>query len=398
MSKKVKENSSLKYWVWLSSLSGVSTFVAGEYLKHFKTPENVFLASDNELRNIAGFDSRGNVIPIRQNIHDAEKVIETCALKNYQIITLDDKNYPDRLKNIYDPPIAFYVNGKLPDIDNEPIVAIIGTRQCTPYGYKAAEKIACGLSEKGITVITGLALGIDTAASLGALKGGTHSLGVIGSGLDVIYPSENKKLFDDLSHRGAIISEYAPGFQPRAWSFPARNRIVSGLSLGVLIIEAPKKSGALITAERAVEQGRDVFVLPGNIDMKTCEGSNLLLRDGAIPVLSAEDIINEYKELFSDKIHTKVKTRTTPRNNVKTIDNTPYMQYIDLNVLLGTLYGDEKLVANTIGNDIVHVDDIIKKSKLSTHQVLTALTMLEVNGYAVSDGSKFFRLQQTQAQ
>ena len=380
--------SSLNYWIWLSSLSGLCAKTAGRLLGKFDSPENIYNTPDTDLLYAVSSGFRGKIIPDRRNLEDTDKILKTCKEKHFRIITIHDKEYPERLKNIYDPPLVLYLNGKLPVIDDEPVVSIVGTRKCTPYGAKAAENIAYKLSQRGIIIVTGLAKGIDTAASYGALRGGTSTLGVIGSGLDVIYPYENRKLFNEISYRGAVISEYPPGTKPLTHNFPARNRILSGLSLGVLVIEAPKKSGALITAERALEQGRDVFSLPGNVDAVMCEGSNLLIRNGAIPVLSAEDIIEEYEELYPGKITDGV----SEFENVKTIDNMSNMQYIDLNKLLNTLYGDEKLVAKAIGISNIHVDDIITKTKLPAHQVLTALTMLEINGSVVSDGSKFFKL------
>ena len=399
--------SSLKHCIWLANLSGLSAVNAGRLLEHFGTAENVFNASDSDFVGIENLRTRGPVRPDRKTFEKASAILATCEQKQFKVLTLHDNDYPERLKNIYDPPIVLYVHGTMPNIDEEPVVSIVGTRRCTPYGVQAAENIAFTLSQSGIIVVTGLALGIDTAASVGALRGERATLGVIGSGLDVIYPPANRKLFSDVAHRGAVISEYPPGTAPLTHNFPARNRILSGLSLGVLLIEAPQKSGALITAARALEQGRDVFVLPGNVNAEACVGSNLLLRDGAIPVLSADDIISEYEQLFPDKIFSReqsdesvnkgdVKDKVVTSNktgNIKNIDNSTQMNYIDLGKLLDSLSGDERVVVSTIGHDTMHVDDIIIKSKLPANQVLTALTMLEINGSIISDGSKYFKLQ-----
>ena len=400
--------SSLKYWVWLANLSGLSAATSGKLLEHFGTAENIFNASDKDFFGVTDLRTRKPISPNRQSFDDTNKILATCAQKQFQIITIHDKEYPERLKNIYDPPMVIYVQGTLPDIDEEPIVSIVGTRRCTPYGVKATESIALALAERGIIVATGLALGIDTAAAYGALRGNGVTIGVIGSGLDVIYPPSNKKLFEQVAHRGAVVSEYPPGTPPLTHHFPARNRIISGFSLGVTVIEAPQRSGALITAERAMEQGRDVFVLPGNVDEVACVGSNLLLRDGAIPILSADDIISEYDQLYSDKIigkeersEKKNKKETKSKQMVgdsvdytKNIDNNMQMHYIDLSKMLDLLSGDEKIVANAIGCDTMHIDDIITKTNLPTNQVLTALTMLEINGSAICEGSKYFRLKQ----
>jgi len=238
-----------------------------------------------------------------------------------------------------------------------------------------AEKISYSLSKRGVIVATGLAKGIDTVALKGALQGGSQVVGVIGSGLDVIYPPENRGLYEEVEKRGVIISEYPPGTQPLKHHFPARNRIISGISLGVAVIEAPKKSGALITAVSALEQGRDVFALPGNVDAASCEGSNALLREGAIPFTSAEDIIDEYIELYPDKISTSEENESK-----NSFDNRQKVDYIDLGNLLEKLDGDEKTVVKSIGLDSLETDEIILDTELPAQKVMTALTMLELSG------------------
>ena len=386
--------SQLKYWVWLSSLGGIGAVTAGALLRHFGTPEGIFAAKADDYRDIDGIRAENITALTNKSFETANKILASCEETGCRVLTLQDAEYPDRLRNIYDPPITLYVKGTLPVIDEEPIVAIVGTRTCTPYGFKASEKIGYQLAMHGIIVTTGLARGVDTAAARGALKGGGRVIGVIGSGLNVVYPAENKALFNDVANSGAMISEYPPGTAGLPAHFPMRNRILSGLSLGVAVIEAPKKSGALITATRALEQGRDIFALPGNVDVRNCEGSNLLLREGAIPILSGEDIISEYAELFPNQIKYEKKstqrTAKTPQdggdeseNNSKIeIDNVSEVEYIDLDGILSALDGDEKTVAETMGRKPMQVDDIIIGSKLSAQQVLTALTMLEIKGHA----------------
>ena len=405
--------SSLKYWVWLSSISGIGAVSAAALLRHFDTPEDIYNAGAEDYVNIEGIKPREIKRLMQKDIEPANEILASCAHIKCRVVTLQDAEYPDRLKSIFDPPIVLYVRGALPAIDDEPVVSIVGTRKCTPYGIKATENIAYALSRRGITVATGLARGIDTAAVRGALRGGGCVLGVIGCGLDIVYPPENTAIFKDVLRSGAIISEYPPGSPPIPPHFPARNRIISGLSLGVTVIEAPAKSGALITASRALEQGRDVFVLPGNVDSRCCEGSNALLREGAIPILSAGDIISEYAELYPDKIisegqapsrssdkrrqqrevgdRSKSSINSHP-DNINTIDNEINLDYIGLDKLLGTLSGNERAVAEAIGNDTLHVDEIIIKTGLPAHQVSSALTMLELNGRAASDGSRYFKL------
>jgi len=402
--------SSLKYWVWLSLLEGVGSVATGALLRHFGTPEAIYAAGPAEYREIDGVKHVEISLLKDKNLAAADKALAACQKIGCRIITMQDADYPERLRNIFDPPILLYVRGNLPFIDDEPVVAIVGTRSCTPYGVRAAENIGRQLASRGLIVVTGLARGIDAAAARGALRGGGCVVGVIGSGLDIVYPKENASLYNEVARSGAVISEYAPGTPATAWHFPARNRILSGLSLGVTVVEAPKKSGALITAARALEQGRDVFVVPGNIDAKSFEGSNSLLREGAIPALSGEDIVSEYAELFPDKITIDGQPMSAPRDREnavrpvspktdaafgfrdaekKEIDNNHAVDYIDIDELLSALDGEEKTVAETIGTAAMSVDEIITGSGLTAPQVLTALTMLEIKGCAARDGSKW---------
>ena len=409
--------SSLKYWIWLSSAFGVGCVTALKLLEHFKTPENIYYAGIYEYNEIPGLKRADISQLVAKDLTLANKIVANCEEIDCRIMTIQDSDYPRRLINIYDPPIVLYIRGSMPHIDSEAAVAVVGTRKCTPYGIRTAEQLGYTLAERGLLVVTGLAKGVDTAAARGALRGGGEVVGVIGSGVDVIYPSENISLFEDVSQSGAIVSEYPPGTPPVKPNFPARNRIISGLSLGVAVLESPQKSGALITAARALEQSRDVFSMPGNVDAVSCAGSNSLLREGAIPILSAEDIISEYTDLFPDKIvrletlqneeescleHEKnddnyfktqqriVKNHKLPDENF--IDNMSIVEYIDVEKILSFLSGDEKTVAKIIGTDTVHVDDIIVKSGLSTSEVLTALTMLELSGAAEKSIGNSFRL------
>lgn len=194
---------------------------------------------------------------------------------------MQDAAYPGRLKNIYDPPCLLYVKGRLPVFDEELAVAVVGTRDCTPYGVACAEKLGYGLTCGGAVVVSGLAKGIDAAATRGALRAGGVTVGVVGNGLDIRYPYESGYLYEDVAAAGALLSEYPPGARPAKAHFPARNRILSGLSAATLVVEAPERSGALITAGTAMEQGREVFAVPGPIDAPASAGCNRLIQDGA---------------------------------------------------------------------------------------------------------------------
>ena len=365
----------LKYWLWLATRTGIGAARAKLVLEHFGTPENVYHARDRDYLDVEGIKADDIKQLMIKELDTANSIISSCKETGCRAIALGDSEYPERLRNIYNPPLVLYVKGNLPYIDEEPVFGVVGTRRCTLYGERTADKVGFSLSRSGIIVTTGLALGVDTVATIGALRGGTPVIGVVGSGLDIIYPPGNKSLFKDVENYGAIISEYPPGTFAVKTHFPARNRIISGISLGIAVIEAPLKSGALITASRALEQGRDVFSLPGNVDAATCEGSNALLREGAIPFVSAEDIIDEYIDLYPDKINISKETESK-----KSFDNRHKVDYIGLGNLLTKYDGNERVVLESIGLKSLHTDEIISDTGMSAQNVLTTLTVLELNG------------------
>ena len=372
--------SSVKYWLWLTTRNTIGPRRGGELLRHFGTPEMVYKAEDRDYLDIDGIGTSEIKQLMDKDLTEANKILSSCAQTGCQVLTHHDSTYPDRLRNIYDPPLVLYIKGHLPNIDDEPVVGVVGTRACTPYGITVAENVGYDLSSNGIIVVTGLARGVDTAATKGALYGGSCVIGVIGSGPDVIYPPENKGIYEDVESAGVILSEYPPGTPAVACNFPARNRIISGISIGVAVIEAPKKSGALITAARALEQGRDVFTLPGNVDAAACEGSNALLREGAIPFIGAADIIDEYIDIYPDKIGPDIKRETTAKIK-KSFDNKSKVDYIDLGNLLDKLEDEEKIIAQSLKCGSLHIDEIISQTGFSAQKVLASLTMLELGSY-----------------
>ena len=302
--------------------------------------------------------------------------------------------------------------GKLPEFDALPVIAVVGTRDATAYGLKMAKNLGAQISRCGGLVISGLATGIDGMAMRGALTAGETVVGVLGCGADIVYPVSNRSLFADTESYGCILSEFPPGTPPMKQNFPKRNRIISGLSCGVLVVEAPEKSGALITAHRAADQGRDVFVVPGNIDMPTCVGSNRLMRDGAIPVSSGWDIMREYEALFPGRVHreTDAATQTAyadeaaepvekkplkvaqkprslgkkliPKQNVdkKVIDNGAPSPYSDVEDKLPPLLPDEQRIVSALTKEPRPVDDVIAETGLPTARMLATLTLLQVKG------------------
>ena len=249
----------LKYWVWLSELKGLRNQTKLALLRRFGDPESIFYADPDELMLTEGADPGQLKLLENHDLAPADKILADCQRLDIQLLTFSDAAYPGRLKNIYDPPALLYYKGKLPLLDDLLSVAVVGTRDCTPYGVACAEKLGFGLASGGAVVVSGLAKGIDAAATRGALRAGGFPIGVVGNGLDVHYPYESRYLYEDVASAGLLLSEYPPGTEPASGHFPVRNRILSGLSLAALVVEAPEKSGALITAATALEAAASTF-------------------------------------------------------------------------------------------------------------------------------------------
>lgn len=288
----------LIYWVWLSSLPGIGSVRSQQLLELFGSPRNLWYAKKRELEKVhfltGGMINQITGFPLKVL---AEKHLETIHKYNIRVVRIIDESYPLLLKNIYDPPIVIYVRGIL-DAD-EKAIAVVGSRNATAYGNIIAGVLAGEITRQGITVVSGMAKGIDSSAHKGALKSGGKTIAVLGCGPDIVYPPENHQLMERIIHSGAIITEYVPGTPPIRGNFPARNRIISGISMGVAVVEANEKSGSLITAEFALEQGREVFAVPGNVNSGNSTGTNRLIRDGAKIVTDVKDIFEELNGIGS---------------------------------------------------------------------------------------------------
>ena len=391
----------LKYWVWISSLPEIGAKSAGRAVEHFGSPERAFFARREEIERLDFLKSAEKSALLNKNLRRAERITEDCALLGIRIITLSDAVYPERLKNIFDPPLVLYIKGTMPTVDEEIVISAVGTRRCSDYGVRNAARMGYELASLGAIVASGLASGIDSAFMTGALRAGGRVIGVLGNGIDVIYPRENAELYERTAANGVLISEYPPGTRPYGSNFPVRNRIISGLSLGTLVVEAPSRSGALITASRALEQGRDVFAMPANVDSEQSFGSNKLLREGAIVALQGADIVREYAALYPDKIITNPKpvsdadTYCIPKKereikeNIsdgggkatkKPIDKRDKEDYIVLKKKPDDMSDDEFTVLSVL-NEQLQADEIVEITRLPSERVLSALTMLEIGGY-----------------
>ena len=314
----------LKYWVWLTTLPGLGERAKLQLLAHFGSPEEIYFAPEGELLLAEGITKLQAALLADKSLDRAEKVLEDCARDGQFLLTMDDAGYPARLRNIYDPPLLLYGKGSLPLFDDEVAVTVVGTRDCTPYGVRAASQLGYELARQGALLVSGMAKGIDGAAMRGALQAGGFTAAVLGGGVGVVYPAENRRLYEDIAATGVLLSEYPPGTEPLPGHFPVRNRIISGLSLAALVVEAPVRSGALITAHAALDQGRDVFAVPGPIDAAASVGCNRLIRDGAGLVMEAWDVLGTYRQRFPQKLRPiRAAMPETPRGAEEISPQTP---------------------------------------------------------------------------
>ncbi len=357
------------YWLALNFVPGIGSVLFRRLVDRFRSPEAVFRAPEKELLKVEGV-SRNLILEIQKGPPEKKVTKELTLLSEIggKIITFHDERYPKRLKEIYDPPPLLYLRGDLREED-ELSMAIVGSRKTTQYGRWMAEKISQDLSRHGITIVSGMARGIDSVAHWGALSSGGRTIAVLGCGVDVVYPSENRSLSKKIIEQGALISEFPIGTPPESGHFPRRNRIISGLAIGVVIVQAGEKSGALITAGYALEQGREVFAVPGNVGIETSRGTNRLIREGAKMVESSEDILEEILPQWE-------------RNKKERSEEDK--------VFLG-LSEEEKRLYSLLETEPCHIDALIRGSCLEPGQVSSLLLSLEMKGVVTQLPGKYFR-------
>lgn len=351
----------------LSAVPGIGPNKMRALVGHFRSVRKVFKASANELSKVAGIDRKiaDNIRTFDGKQFSSEQV-KRLAGTGSRLVTFWDEDYPWRLKEIYDPPVFLFVRGDFGPEDKYSI-GIVGTRVPSNYGKRIAEKLTVELSRKGLTIVSGLAYGVDTIAHRHALQNGTRTIAVLGSGVDNIYPSENRLLAKEIESQGAVISEFPLGTGPDRTNFPRRNRIVCGLSLGIVVIEAGTKSGALITASMALDQNREVFAVPGNIDSTKSFGTNELIKQGAKVVTSVEDILDELQPQLAPML-----TKDTPPREPTSLTDA------------------EKKLFGILTNEPTHVDEIASSTGQSTQQVLSTLLSLELKDLVKQHAGKLF--------
>ncbi len=390
--------SSLTYWVWLSTVPGLSAYSANRLLEELGSPEEIYHASPEALQGISGLREKDWIALGDKNLSRADQIIADCRKYGVRICALWDAEYPAPLRAIADPPTVLYVRGTLPDFDRTPALAVVGSRKHSLYGYRVTKSISYQLAQAGVVIVSGMAAGIDAAAHAAALEAGAPTVAVLGCGPDICYPPENKALFDDIPKRGAIVSEYPPGVAPSRIHFPLRNRIISGLSYGVLVTEARERSGALLTATAALEQGREVFAVPGNIDQPTSAGSNSLLRTGARAVTSGADILEDLSPRYP-VLGKANPPQPLPPTADRYAAQSPSLPPVD-SALLETLsqIGKQqdvdltKRILRMLKSTDLQVDTLIAAVPDDTAAVTAALTVLELTGKIKQKPGKIFGL------
>ena len=388
---------SIRYWVWLSSISQASPGARAALIARYGDAESAFLAPPGEFETLPGVSQAEARLFEKRDLAAADRILERCAREQITILTVQDAAYPRRLLNIYAPPVALYVKGTLPDVDSIPSVAVIGTRKATPYGIKMGTNLAWEIAKCGGIVISGLTEGVDRAAARGCLLAGGRCIGVLGTG----HGSESD-LGRDVAASGALVSEYPPGAEPLRRFFRERNRISSGLSHAVCVVEAPEKSGSLLFAREALEQGREIFAVPGNADAENSAGTIALIKQGARPATCGWDVMEDFADLYPGAIRraegspppspepqpprTVPAARPTesaemPDSSKKEIDKPNSAGYIDLHEQLKQLSEEQLRIITAIDRGETHIDDIIESTGLSAAKVLSQLTILEIKGY-----------------
>jgi len=355
----------LAYWVGFNKVLGIGPARLRALLEFFGAIAEAWHADASSYQEV-GLDRRSisNLLAARTSL-DLAGELERLERAGVSVLTWDSSDYPINLRNIYDPPPVIYVKGELLPEDDW-AVAVVGTRHASVYGKEAARQLAADLAQNGVTVVSGLAAGIDAVAHQAALDAGGRTLAVLGSGVDVIYPEQNRRLAEQLVDHGALLSEYPLGTRPERSNFPPRNRLISGLSLGTVVVEAGARSGALITSDFAAEQGREVFAVPGSIFQRSCEGTNRLIQDGAKAVLVVNDVL---EELNLSQITQQAEVRAT-------VPTTPV----------------ERAVLDLLSAEPTHVDELGRAADLPAPTVSSTLALLELKGLARQVGSMSYVL------
>lgn len=405
--------SNLKHWIWLSLRKGLAGQNAVRVLEHFGTPELVHAADEEAYRMVGGLSGAAIRSLMSKSLDLADEVLGDCERLGIQLLTRQDAVYPERLRSIAQPPMVLYWKGKQIAFDNEAAIGMVGAREATPYGVQAASRLSADLTRKGALVVTGMAQGIDAACVRGALKVGGPVVSVLAGGIDRVYPRHHKDLYEDVAAVGALISEYPPGTEPRGDHFPVRNRIISGLSVGVIAVESARASGTLLTVNHALDQNREVFAVPGPIDAPQSEGTNRLIQAGCAKlILEADDVLCELVNRFPGKLRLGPSASLPPGTEAQRLEGTAvvpeheelgkakekaaqenkddevYLRWADCK---DKLTDDQRTVLLSMDGGTVQADDLVERTQIPARRVLSALTVLQIQGYVAEESGKRFR-------
>lgn len=380
----------MEYWIWLQSILRAGSNKVKPVIDKFGNAKSVYNSTYDDLK-LSGLFTEAQLAKLKEkDLRFAQKVLNDCKSTGISIVCINNSHYPSLLREIDNPPLILFFKGNIDLLNSGPSVCIVGPREVSAFGKKAAFSLSARLASGGFTIVSGGALGSDTAAHNGALAVTGNTICVLGCGINSTYLQENKPLRDEISKKGIVISEYPPKVNATKYTFPVRNRIMSGLSHGTIVIEAGEKSGALVTANLANEQGRDVFAIPGNPTYLQYKGSNKLIRDGAKALLDANDVFDEYIAVFPDKINREAAFAQNIRTNIestekptaktrKTEEKKTEIKKIKKNIT-DNLSKTAKIVYNQLDKPIFLVDEI-NCTDLSFSQILSAITELEILGY-----------------
>ncbi len=405
--------SNLKYWIWLTQRRGLLGQEAVRVLDHFGAPEQVFFADEKAYALLGGLKPETERSLMDKSLDRADQVLGDCERLGIRLLTLQDAAYPERLRAIAQPPMVLYWKGRQFAFDEEAAVAIVGTRAATPYGVRMASRLSAGLSRSGALIISGIAEGIDAAAVRGALKAGGPVVSVLGGGIDVIYPRFHRELYEDVAAAGALISEYPPGTEPRGGNFPIRNRIISGLSAGVVAVESGRFGGTLSTAGHALEQDREVFAVPGPADAPQSEGTNRLIQKGeAKLVMEADDVLVELIDRFPGRLRLGWEPFESPEAERQRLEGTAVLpprreprkageaprkaekggvSELRWKDCKDKLTDDQRALLLALDGGAARADDLVEQTQIPARRVLSAMTLLQVQGYVAEESGKRFR-------
>ena len=384
------------YWIWLSQGVGYCSPKPKRINELYSDIKTLYDGGESELRFCGIFTESEISRLLKLSIASVNAIVADCKILGYDIVDMSDSRYPQKLLEIENPPAVLYVQGDISLVNSNTCISVIGTRKATVYGIRTAFEISSSLSKQDFVIVSGGAIGIDCAAHRGVLQADGVTICVLGCGIDYDYLRENKTMREQIARKGAVISEYPPKSAPSARNFPQRNRIISALCEGLLVVEAPKASGTMITVNCALSQNKDIFSVMGNIDSPYSEGTNALIKDGAIPVTSYKDILEYYRgvdsnepyEHYSADVIDAVPTKLKIHKDTTATENVPVATHKTDNVLSD----DERKIYYILGLEPMHVDSIAEKSGLPVHKVTRILSSLEMNDYVKNLGSRNYSI------